>query len=623
MLGTWVDYDARWADGESAWQPTGTVLAAGVGTAAATAQAGLVEASAVVASGMVGTFLTPLATMAVVSALPGPESAQAPWSVGTTTARPTCSVAVGMAAGTFSSEPASIATYRTTTLSPAAATDTGYSNNHNEYFSTGYSSNYCEIGKYGTNQDRSWIRLALTDIPAGAVIESAQLSLTAYDTKSTATCSVLVGAVDADNPSAPASYSAALALSVMNGALSWTPGTWTDGTIVSVDITPVIQTVVDRTNYHTGDHVLLLLSDNGSSTDAYRRFSTYSFDSGSEKPSLVLVYQTASSTGPSVATAIASWEGILCACSATVVAAPETTEGTWAVHVAHGTPLADVAGGNAPLATTANAAVITIEDTADVSVPVNVADLSWASKTAFGAANAARMLGTAGGTWSLPAAQVPGMIAAQAEPVSARLSGQPTRPTADVHVDVQAAAGILSTRTVTVSLGNTTTVAGGAAAALWDLHAISTLVRCAITQAPADVSATTPKASGQPRILAAVDRLELLFTTQSTGTRREGMAHVLTAVAHQTVGDGLAVPRVDRDATHQGLACMLQPATVRLATGVDAGAVRACVAVTAVTATQGQYAIWRYGSPLSSRTRLSTPLPKQVRFATHVTIKQT
>ena len=168
---------------------------------------------------------------------------------------------VATAAATRTVQAASAALSGSAILYPAASTDTGYANNVGEYFATGLDAKFCEIGKYGTNRDRAWIRIALTGIPAGGNIGSAVLTLTAYSTQSAATCSILVGAVAANNPSSPTSKTEAFALSVMDGAKAWGPGAWTDGATYSVDITSVIQAVVNRPDYSAGEHVPGLILD--------------------------------------------------------------------------------------------------------------------------------------------------------------------------------------------------------------------------------------------------------------------------------------------------------------------------------------------------------------------------
>jgi len=76
----------------------------------------------------------------------------------------------------------------------------------------------------------------------------------------------------------------------MSGSISWSPGAWGDGTTYSVDITSIIQAVVNRENYTQGDYVLLLISNQASYTGAYRQFSSVDYNSGAEKPSLSISY---------------------------------------------------------------------------------------------------------------------------------------------------------------------------------------------------------------------------------------------------------------------------------------------------------------------------------------------
>lgn len=163
------------------------------------------------------------------------------------------------------------------TFYPAVASDNGYANNVGEFFSGGYNNAYLETGRYGTNNDRTWIRVALTGVPAGASITSAILSLTGYDTRSTSGAVARIAAVAADDPAAPASAVACMALSGGGQYVDWTMPATAAGTVYQApDIASVVQEFVSRPGYIPGAHLLLLLTGGAGTIDAYRRFKPFS-----------------------------------------------------------------------------------------------------------------------------------------------------------------------------------------------------------------------------------------------------------------------------------------------------------------------------------------------------------
>lgn len=149
---------------------------------------------------------------------------------------------------------------------------------------------YCELGNVGGSSSRVWACFPLVDIPATAIITAASLVVCGYEDK-TASCVVNIRAVDADNPSVPEDYVAAMSQTAMPPQVRWSSSSWSSGTwVFSPDISDVIQAVINRSGYTAGDNALLLLDDNGSANNAYQTF--YPVTGAGHVPSLELTWET-------------------------------------------------------------------------------------------------------------------------------------------------------------------------------------------------------------------------------------------------------------------------------------------------------------------------------------------
>lgn len=175
------------------------------------------------------------------------------------------------------------------TLYPAVSSDNGYANNDNEFYSGGYGGSYLEAGRFVTNIDRVWLRFSVDGIPIGSTVTAATLSLVAYQDLSGATAIARVSAVAADDSAAPTTSAATMALTSGAQYVDWTMPGMTAGTSYSPpDLAAIIQEFIDRPGYAPGAHIVLLLSGDASSTNAYRAFDSLSYSGGAYKPALAL-----------------------------------------------------------------------------------------------------------------------------------------------------------------------------------------------------------------------------------------------------------------------------------------------------------------------------------------------
>jgi len=124
----------------------------------------------------------------------------------------------------------------------------------------------------GTDYD-SLARFQLPNVAQGASISSAYLKTCCDGATSGTACAWEVWASDEDDASFPANHAAYAALTpttavvTWDGAGAWVKDTWYD----SPDIATIIQEIVNREGWAANQHILLVVSDDGSDADAYRR----------------------------------------------------------------------------------------------------------------------------------------------------------------------------------------------------------------------------------------------------------------------------------------------------------------------------------------------------------------
>lgn len=134
------------------------------------------------------------------------------------------------------------------------------------------------VGYYNAGAN-GYYRFIGVDIPQGATIVSAKITLTANANQSGTTVNGILSAIDADNPSAPTTYAALETATRTTASVAWDDiAAWTTNTAYdSPDITTIIQEIVDRPGWSSGNALIVYLEDNSSSAveGAYRRAYTY------------------------------------------------------------------------------------------------------------------------------------------------------------------------------------------------------------------------------------------------------------------------------------------------------------------------------------------------------------
>lgn len=180
---------------------------------------------------------------------------------------------------------------------PTESADDGYINSWYYY----PSADYITIGKSGTtNGDtfNTFLRARLVTIPQGSTITTAFVRFTAYASLSGNTTKHIIYGHDVDNapniltdevggvtdffycPKTTANVT-------WNGIESWVDGNTYD----TPELSTIIQEIINRAGWESGNNLQILFKDNGSSNNAYRRASSLEYSGGSEKSELHIVYK--------------------------------------------------------------------------------------------------------------------------------------------------------------------------------------------------------------------------------------------------------------------------------------------------------------------------------------------
>jgi len=176
------------------------------------------------------------------------------------------------------------------TFYPAASSDDGY------WHSVSFQSDWLFFGNEtgeGVVIAHLFVRFPNVTIPVGATITSAYVRFTASSNKSGTTCNANVYFNDEDDATAPTTVEQAEALGLTD-AVAWNSiAAWTDGTTYDTpSLVSILQDIIDRVGWGSGQAVMVVIKDNSSSSNANREASDYYYDSGSEKPELHVEWVT-------------------------------------------------------------------------------------------------------------------------------------------------------------------------------------------------------------------------------------------------------------------------------------------------------------------------------------------
>jgi len=150
------------------------------------------------------------------------------------------------------------------------------------------SKDWVTIGYDASNPKDVSCRFPSVTIPPGSTINSAYLHAFTY-TERTGTVYSNIYANDVDNAVAPTSEPEFNALVKTTAFVAWDTLSVSNPQgyeHVSPDIAAVIQEVIDRTGWSSGNALQIIWEDDGSAKFAYRMISSFDYDSGNYKMEL-------------------------------------------------------------------------------------------------------------------------------------------------------------------------------------------------------------------------------------------------------------------------------------------------------------------------------------------------
>lgn len=158
-----------------------------------------------------------------------------------------------------------------------------------EKYATAFLNGYVSLG-YSGGSYNPFFRWTSVEIPAGSTITAAKVQLRAKNSDSGKTVNMNIYFNDVDNATAPtdvATYDAKAVTAAVawNSIGAFTAGTWYD----SPELKTILQAVIDRAGWASGNAIMVLMKDNGSSN--YRRMNDYD-DGASYAAKLVVTYTT-------------------------------------------------------------------------------------------------------------------------------------------------------------------------------------------------------------------------------------------------------------------------------------------------------------------------------------------
>lgn len=143
-----------------------------------------------------------------------------------------------------------------------------------------------------------WIRFTSVTIPQGSTVSAATVDYYANATLTGTTCNCTIYCNDEDDAAAPTDRADYEAKSVTTANTAWNSiPTQTSGVqYTTADFTSAAQEVLDRAGWASGNAMMVLIKNNGSSASAMRGASSY--ESAATEPYLNITYTAAESSVP-------------------------------------------------------------------------------------------------------------------------------------------------------------------------------------------------------------------------------------------------------------------------------------------------------------------------------------
>lgn len=137
-----------------------------------------------------------------------------------------------------------------------------------------------------------FMRYTNVTIPQGATISAAYLTHKCYNSLSTTTVNGKISAVDEDNATAPTDYASAEAKTRTTASVNWNNvAAWTaDANYQSPSIVTVIQEIVNRVGWASGNALIIYIEDNSSTESNNTIRSSYAYDANYNPAESVILH---------------------------------------------------------------------------------------------------------------------------------------------------------------------------------------------------------------------------------------------------------------------------------------------------------------------------------------------
>lgn len=186
----------------------------------------------------------------------------------------------------------------TLTRTIAASADDFNWSDYNDYFASDSLHTYAGFFHTAYQSIQTGMAFQNITIPAGSTITLARVRFTASVTNSSTTVNTKWSAYDEDNPTVPTTLSAAVnaprttAVVTHSNLPAWTSGQTYD----SPDLSTIIQEIIDRPGWDSGNRIVLFHEDNGTTAVNSTTRQGHSFDNTGTEPELYIEYTEPAST---------------------------------------------------------------------------------------------------------------------------------------------------------------------------------------------------------------------------------------------------------------------------------------------------------------------------------------
>lgn len=182
-------------------------------------------------------------------------------------------------------------------LQVSAGADDGYWTLSGNFLNGG---TFIALGKSASTSYNSFIRFPGVSVPQGATVDDAFIVLQSLNNASSSSVNLQIRAIAADNAGAPSTFGQADGAARTSASVAWSslPSWSTNTDYTSPSIDSVVQEVVNRGGWASGNAIVIYVEDNASSGSAFRYAKSY--ESGSATAPRLTIEYTPTNTAPTI-----------------------------------------------------------------------------------------------------------------------------------------------------------------------------------------------------------------------------------------------------------------------------------------------------------------------------------